>query len=108
MTSTPVNENADPSSTLVHDNVKPLAWILGKWVSFHADGHYPTLKNFTFADRIQFETQGQPLFIFRQDSKNTTTGNPMHLERGFLSMKPGTDQVAFVIAHTSGNMHSTS
>lgn len=96
------------ASPSVHTNIKPLEWIIGKWVSFEADGQYPTMKNFKFIDILQFESFGHPSITYAGDSIHADSGNPIHAERGFITIKPGTNGIAFIIALISGNVLLTS
>lgn len=88
-------------------DLKPLEWIIGKWVSFEAIGRYPTIKDFKFNDTLQFESVRPNVINFREDSKTIDTGNLFYSERGFLTIKPGTDDVALVVAQIIGIVHIT-
>jgi THAP domain-containing protein 4 len=42
------------------------------------------------------------MFNFCSKSMNPETKAPMHQERGFLRIKPGTNELAFVVSHNFG------
>uniref|UniRef100_A0A182Q6J4 PAP-associated domain-containing protein n=1 Tax=Anopheles farauti TaxID=69004 RepID=A0A182Q6J4_9DIPT len=86
----------------IHDALKPIQWLIGTWKSISAKGSFPTIKDFTYSEVITFESLGQPLLNYESRSQHPQSGAPMHLERGFLRIKPGTNQVAFMVAHNFG------
>ena len=91
----------------LHPNVKCLRWIIGKWESFEVAGQYPTVKDFNFCETIDFESIGQPLINYSSIAKNYNTGTPMHLERGFLKVKPSTNLVALIASQNSGEVYGS-
>uniref|UniRef100_A0A182NL82 THAP4-like heme-binding domain-containing protein n=1 Tax=Anopheles dirus TaxID=7168 RepID=A0A182NL82_9DIPT len=86
----------------IHDALKPIQWLIGTWKSVSAKGSYPTIKDFSYNEVLTFESLGQPLLNYEARSQHPVSGAPMHLERGFLRIKPGTSQVAFMVAHNFG------
>lgn len=86
----------------IHEALKPIQWLIGTWETISAKGQYPTIKNFVYSEVLKFESVGQPLLNYEARSRNPTTGAPMHLESGFLRIKPGTNQLAFMISHNFG------
>uniref|UniRef100_A0A182LW67 THAP4-like heme-binding domain-containing protein n=1 Tax=Anopheles culicifacies TaxID=139723 RepID=A0A182LW67_9DIPT len=86
----------------VHEALKPIQWLIGRWESVTATGRYPTIKDFSYNEILKFESLGQPLLNYEANSRHPVSGAPMHLERGFLRIKPGTNQVAFMVAHNFG------
>lgn len=42
------------------------------------------------------------MFNFLSTSRNPETLKPMHQERGFLRIKPGTDELSFAVTHNFG------
>lgn len=86
----------------IHEALKPIQWLIGSWETISAKGHYPTIKDFVYAEVLKFESLGQPLLNYEARSRNPGSGAPMHLESGFLRIKPGTHQVAFMISHNFG------
>lgn len=86
----------------IHEALKPIQWLIGTWETISAKGHFPTIKDFVYSEVMKFESVGQPLLNYEARSRNTVSGAPMHLECGFLRIKPGTNQVAFMISHNFG------
>ncbi|KAJ8934466.1 hypothetical protein NQ314_013341 [Rhamnusium bicolor] len=86
----------------VHESLDPLRWIIGKWRSTSADGFSPTIEPFTFCEEISFTSVGQPILNYSSVSWHPTKHSPMHLESGFLRIKPGTTDVSFMVAHNFG------
>jgi len=49
----------------LHDAIKPLAWLLGKWRAVEATAVYPTMKkSFSYGEEIEFFHVGQPNIQF--------------------------------------------
>ncbi|KAJ0169904.1 hypothetical protein K1T71_014510 [Dendrolimus kikuchii] len=46
--------------------------------------------------------EGQPMFNFMSTSRHPEKQTPMHQERGFLRIKPGTNELALVVSHNFG------
>lgn len=86
----------------VHDALKPLTWLIGKWVSISAKGSFPTINPFEYNEEIEFQSIGQPMLNYSLRSWNAEKTKPMHLESGFLRIQPGTNTVAFMVAHNFG------
>ncbi|OQV24243.1 putative THAP domain-containing protein 4 [Hypsibius exemplaris] len=88
------------------NELEPLAWIAGKWI-VHEPGvvRYPTMKaDFKYSERIEFTFGGQKMLDYKAESWNPAIGPTalMHREVGFLRIKPGSTDVALVIAHNFG------
>ncbi|XP_044264497.1 peroxynitrite isomerase THAP4-like [Tribolium madens] len=86
----------------VNEAVKPLSWLIGHWKSIKAEGVYPTIEPFSYCEEMVFESIGQPLLNYTSRTWHPEKGNPMHLESGFLRINPGTNNIAFMIAHNFG------
>lgn len=86
----------------IHEALKPIQWLIGTWETVSAKGHFPTIKDFVYSEVLKFESLGQPLLNYEARSHNPVSGVPMHLESGFLRIKPGTNHVAFMISHNFG------
>ncbi|XP_070539089.1 peroxynitrite isomerase THAP4-like [Ptychodera flava] len=84
----------------MHDFIKPLSWLLGRWQSETATGMYPTIQTFQYNDVIEFSHVGQPMLNF--SVKASMDGKPLHKESGYLRIKPGTSQVAYLASHNFG------
>ncbi|KAL8595911.1 hypothetical protein ACOMHN_018223 [Nucella lapillus] len=87
----------------VHEMVKPLAWLLGKWrEEKEGRGQYPTIKDFQYGEEAEFFTVGQPNVQFSFYSWKAEPQTPLHREVGFIRIKPKTNQIAFLSAHNNG------
>ncbi|KAL3846620.1 hypothetical protein ACJMK2_017595 [Sinanodonta woodiana] len=86
----------------LHDLIKPLSWLLGKWRSEDGFGHYPTIKDFKYGEELEFFHVGQPNIQFSFYAWHAETKKPMHREIGFIRIKPGTNQVALIGAQNTG------
>lgn len=84
----------------MHPALMPLEFLIGTWNSVRARGIFPNIEDFTYNETITFEHIGQPLLNFKSVSK--IGQRPMHLESGFLRINPGTNKLAFLVAHNFG------
>ncbi|CAB3222510.1 unnamed protein product [Arctia plantaginis] len=82
--------------------LKPISWLSGRWSTKDGHGMYPNLPSFRFHDELEFLCIGQPMFNFTSMSKHPENQTPMHQERGFLRIKPGTNELALVVSHNFG------
>ncbi|XP_044147597.1 peroxynitrite isomerase THAP4 isoform X1 [Bufo gargarizans] len=83
--------------------VAPLAWMLGTWVSDPlGEGEFPSIPSFHYKEEAVISHVGQPMLNFTFCASNPETGKPMHRECGFIRVKPGTNQVAFISAQNTG------
>lgn len=86
----------------IHPVIESLKFLIGKWESVETKGQYPTIDSFSYNEILEFENIGQPLLNYSSKSLHPETGRPMHLESGFLRVKPESNQVALVTAHNFG------
>lgn len=86
----------------IAEALKPLEWLLGKWKTVEATAIYPTMKDFSYAEELEFTHNGQPNIQFTLSSFNPESKAPMHREIGFIRIKPGTNCVAFISSHNIG------
>jgi len=86
----------------VHDMIKPLSWLLGKWRSETGKGYYPTIKSFEYGEEAEFFQVGQPNVQFSLLSWSAVTKKPLHRETGFIRIQPGTNKIALICAHNFG------
>ncbi|KAL5004322.1 hypothetical protein ScPMuIL_017778 [Solemya velum] len=86
----------------LHEMMKPLSWILGKWKSLNGEGHFPTIKDFAYIEEVEFFHVGQPNIQCCFYSSHPESKKPMHREVGFLRLKPNSDQVAIILSHNNG------
>ncbi|KAK5647515.1 hypothetical protein RI129_002407 [Pyrocoelia pectoralis] len=82
--------------------IEPLDWLIGKWKSITAKGFYPTIQPFNYCEEMEFQYIGQPILNYSAVTWNSLDGLPMHLERGFLRINPGTCNIAFMVSHNRG------
>lgn len=83
--------------------VAPLAWMLGTWVSDPpGEGEFPSIPPFCYNEEAVISHVGQPMLNFTFCASNPETGKAMHRECGFIRVKPGTKQVAFICAQNTG------
>ncbi|XP_071999295.1 peroxynitrite isomerase THAP4 [Engystomops pustulosus] len=83
--------------------VAPLAWMLGTWVSDPpGEGEFPSIPSFRYMEEAVISHVGQPMLNFTFCASHADTGKPMHRECGFIRVKPGTKQVAFICAQNTG------
>ncbi|CAH2100680.1 unnamed protein product [Euphydryas editha] len=90
------------STEETHEALAPISWLAGRWVTEDGKGQYPNLKDFQYHEELEFICIGQPMLNYMSTSKHPETKKPMHLERGFLRIKPGTNDLAFMISHNFG------
>ncbi|XP_059470506.1 peroxynitrite isomerase THAP4-like [Neocloeon triangulifer] len=86
-----------------NENLKPLLWLIGRWKSESGVGTFPTVSPFEYAEEIEFFSLGQqPLLNYAAYSFKPGANVPMHCEKGFLRIKPGTNSISFMVAHNLG------
>lgn len=95
-----------PLVKTINDLVKPITWLLGKWVSNSGKGQYPTIKPFTYGEELVFLSYGKPHIRYTAHSWNLETKLPMHMESGFMIVKPNTNHVALVTTTSIGKNQS--
>ncbi|XP_041355309.1 peroxynitrite isomerase THAP4-like isoform X2 [Gigantopelta aegis] len=86
----------------MHEMIAPLSWLLGKWRSEGGKGIYPTIKDFTYGEEVEFFHVGQPNIQFTCCSWKSESKAPLHREAGFIRIKPDTNKVAMMIAQNTG------
>ncbi|CAG9789707.1 unnamed protein product [Diatraea saccharalis] len=86
----------------VHEALTPVAWLAGQWTTKEGRGYYPNIPEFQYHEDLEFSCIGQAMFNFLSKSANPETQAPMHQERGFLWIKPGTKELAFMVSHNFG------
>ncbi|XP_045456698.1 peroxynitrite isomerase THAP4-like [Melitaea cinxia] len=90
------------STEEIHEALAPIAWLAGRWVTEEGKGQYTHLKDFQYHEVLEFICVGQPMFNYTSTSKHPESMKPMHQERGFLRIKPGTNDLAFIVSHNFG------
>ncbi|XP_013187337.2 peroxynitrite isomerase THAP4 [Amyelois transitella] len=86
----------------VNEALQPISWLAGRWSTKEGHGSYPNINDFSYHEDLEFICIGQPMFNFLSLSKHPEKQTPMHQERGFLRIKPGTNELAFVVSHNFG------
>ncbi|CAH0599596.1 unnamed protein product [Chrysodeixis includens] len=86
----------------LHEALTPISWLAGRWRTEEGRGTYPNIPDFEYHDDLEFLCIGQPMFNFQSTSTHPVKKSPMHQERGFLRIKPGTNELAFVVSHNFG------
>ncbi|XP_032526246.2 peroxynitrite isomerase THAP4-like [Danaus plexippus] len=86
----------------VHEALSPISWLAGRWKTEAGEGHFPNLHDFHYHEELEFICIGQPMFNYTSISRHPEKQTPMHQERGFLKIKPGTNEVAFMVSHNFG------
>ncbi|KAI8427019.1 hypothetical protein MSG28_014664 [Choristoneura fumiferana] len=91
-----------PGTVEIPEALKPISWLAGRWTTQEGQGKYPNIPEFQYHEVLDFTCIGQPMFNFSSTSTHPVKQTPMHQERGFLRIKPGTNNLAFVISQNIG------
>ncbi|XP_050315514.1 peroxynitrite isomerase THAP4-like [Anthonomus grandis grandis] len=87
----------------LHEALKELSWIVGKWKSICGEVKYPTMKKpVQFLEDLEFIYEGQPLLSYKSVTRHPETNNLLHLERGFLRVDEDKCTLAFVTGMNFG------
>ncbi|XP_075717497.1 peroxynitrite isomerase THAP4 isoform X2 [Rhinoderma darwinii] len=98
-----VSPGVDSVGPPLNPAVAPLAWMLGTWISDPpGKGEFPSIPPFCYMEEAVISHVGQPMLNFTFCASNPETGKAMHRECGFIRVKPGTNQVAFICAQNIG------
>lgn len=83
----------------LHPDLEPLAFLIGSWAGV-GRGEYPTIESFRYAEQVEFSPgPGKPFLAYVQRTQ-TTDGEPLHSEAGFLRMTGSGPEL--VIAQPTG------
>ncbi|CAG9762085.1 unnamed protein product [Ceutorhynchus assimilis] len=87
----------------LHEVLKNLHWIVGRWQSVNAAVFYPTMnKTVKFNEILEFQNVGQPLLAYSSITTNPETKAFMHLEKGWLRVDEDQCTLAFLVAMNLG------
>ncbi|XP_014361391.2 peroxynitrite isomerase THAP4 [Papilio machaon] len=86
----------------IHEALKPISWLAGRWYTANGRGSYPSVREFGYHEELEFICLGQPMFNFLSISHHPEKGTAMHQERGFLRILPEKEKVALVVSHNIG------
>lgn len=84
----------------LHEDVAPLAFLLGTWRG-EGEGGFPTMEPFRYGEELTFDHVGDAFLLYTQRSWSVDHGAPLHLERGFLRLG-GPGRVELTLAHPLG------
>jgi hypothetical protein len=85
----------------LHEDIASIAFLLGTWRG-EGKGSFPTIDPFTYREELLFEHVGEPYLLYRQESWDTVTGDPVHFERGFLRPGENGGELELCLAHPLG------
>lgn len=83
----------------LHEQLEPLEALIGTWRGNGA-GHYPTITSFGYTEEVTFTNVGKPFLVYQQRTWGPS-GNPMHVETGYLR-HPSPGVIEFVLAQPTG------
>ena len=67
----------------LHPLCLPLAPLLGTWRGA-GRGSYPTIDDFAYAEELVFGHVGKPFLSMVQRTRDSSSGQPLHAEAGYL------------------------
>jgi len=73
---------------------------LGTW-SGSGSGHYPSIADFAYDETVTFGHVGKPFLSMSQRTRDSSTGQPLHAESGYLRAVGG-GSLELVVAQPSG------
>lgn len=102
MNPTPTSPPPPPApSPEPHPALASVAHLIGVWEGEGA-GEYPGIEPFRYRERIELAATPRPFLAYRQHTWHPESGQPMHVETGYLRVVPGSDRVELVVAQPTG------
>lgn len=106
-------ERAGPSNKFdisrIPSNLQPIAWLVGIWRSEHGGkAIFPTIPKFTFGEEIQISIsdihmKATPALNYTAFAWSAgTQDEELHSETGYITIRPGTSQVALTTVMNNG------
>lgn len=86
----------------LHEDLVGVAFLIGDWVG-GGRGHYPTIEPFEWREETRFWHVGRPAMLYLQRTKDAVTGEPRHVESGFLRPGSEPDHYELIVAHSTGH-----
>jgi len=86
----------------LHDALKPIAWLLGKWNTTTGYMQYPNINPMIYGENVEFYHLGSTFIQFTLNSYNLQTLAPMHSETGYLRVNAPPSRVAYMSSHNAG------
>lgn len=85
----------------LHPNLRPVGGLIGTW-NGPGRGEYPTIESFRYVEELTFAHVGKPFLAYAQRTWSPT-GQPMHMESGFLRV-PAEGVVEVTLAQPTGQV----
>ncbi len=85
----------------LHDDIAHLVPLLGTWRG-EGRGIYPTIDDFGYGEELTYSHVGDAYLVYEQRSWAMDSGDPVHLERGFVRPAPEPGALELVLAHPIG------
>ncbi|MEL7208631.1 MAG: FABP family protein [Actinomycetota bacterium] len=86
----------------LHESLEPVAFLVGEWQG-GGQGTFPTIEPFEWREETRFWHVGRPVLLYAQRTHDAATGEPRHVEFGFV--RPGSADGSFelVVSHSTGH-----
>ena len=89
-----------PDAPELHSDCVALAPLLGIWRG-RGDGRFSTIDDFQYLEELTFAHVGKPFLSMTQRTRDSSTGQPLHAESGYLKAL-GDGTIELVVAQPSG------
>lgn len=86
----------------LHEDLAGVAFLVGDWVG-GGRGTFPTIEPFEWREETRFWHVGRPALLYLQRTKDAVTGEPRHVESGFIRPGERTGRYELVVAHSTGH-----